>query len=178
LLDRKAASLFTPDSAVVNVKTDGKEWEVSIANYFSPYLKAKIEEFNAKRGKRNGGQLIEENGNGEAAEVAKPKVEFKPVTISKTGLELIEAVQFDTTLRGDGVWISNAALEDKAGPKEKIKGRYRLKTNRFKMKFRNIAGDEMVMEFPAGSPEPAASPKVRSPAKEKPGSRKKKSKKR
>jgi len=170
LLDRKAAALFTPDSAVVNVKPDGNEWEVTIANYFSPYLKAKIDEFNAKKGKRNGGELLGENGNGDengepngkSGEAAKPAVAFKPVTISEAGLELIEAVQFDTTLRKDGVWVSNPALEDKAGPKQKIKGHYRLPTDRFKLKLRNIAGDEIVMEFPPATPPPAqpATPKA------------------
>jgi adenine-specific DNA-methyltransferase len=157
LLDRKAASLFTPDSAVVDAQPAGKEWEVAIAHFFSPYLKARIDEFNAKKGKRNGGELLEENGNGvengeangKAGEAAKPTtVAFKPVAISEAGLELIEAVQFDTTLRKDGVWVSNPALEDKAGPKEKIKGRYRLPTDHFKIKLRNIAGDELVLEFP------------------------------
>lgn len=147
LLDRKAASLFTPDSAVLDVKPGKKgELAVTVKQYFSPYLKAKIDEFNAKRGKKNGGELIETNGNGE--EAAKPSVPFTPVTISDTGLELIEAVQFDTTLRKDGVWISNPALEDKAGPKEKIKGRYTVKAKNFKVKFRNIAGDEIVLDYP------------------------------
>lgn len=159
LLDRKAASLFTPDSAVLDVKPGKKgELEVTVKQYFSPYLKAKMDEFNAKRGKKNGGELIEANGhgngeengngdtNGNGEEAAKPSVPFKPVTISDTGLELIEAVQFDTTLRKDGVWVSNPALEDKAGPKEKIKGRYTVTAKSFKVKFRNIAGDEIIIE--------------------------------
>jgi hypothetical protein len=118
------------------------------------YLKVKIDEFNAKRGKKNAGELIEANGNGNGEEngngedAAKPSVPFKPVTISDTGLELIEAIQFDTTLREDGVWVSNPALEDKAGPKEKIKGRYTVKAKNFKVKFRNIAGDEIVLDYP------------------------------
>jgi adenine-specific DNA-methyltransferase len=157
LLDKKAASLFTPDSAVVDVKTAGAgKWEVTVKQYFSPYLKAKIDEFNAKRGKRNGDALLEtngdsdENGNGETEangeKAAKASVSFKPVKISETGLELVESIQFDTTLREDGVWISNPTLEDKAGPKEKVKGRYNLSTDRFRIKFRNIAGDEMTWD--------------------------------
>lgn len=161
LLDRKAASLFTPDSAVLDVQPAGKgQWDVTVKQYFSPYLKAKIDEFNAKRGKKNGGELIEANGNGNGEEngngetngngeeAAKPSVPFKRVTISDTGLELIEAVQFDTTLRKDGVWVSNRALEDKAGPKEKIKGHYTVTAKAFKVKFRNIAGDEIALEYP------------------------------
>ena len=152
LLDRKAASLFTPDSAVLDVQPAGKKWDVTVQQYFSPYLKAKIDEFNAKRGKRKGNDLLEENGNGDengnGEEAAAPAPAFKPVTISDAGLELIEAVQFDTTLRADGVWVSNPALEDKAGPKEKIKGRYTVATKTFKVKFRNIAGDELVLAYP------------------------------
>lgn len=156
LLDRKAASLFTPDSAVLDVQTAGEgQWEVTVKQYFSPYLKAKIEEFNAKRGKKNGGELIDANRNGESngngEETAKPFVPFTPVTISESGLELIEAIQFDTTLREDGVLISNPALEDKAGPKEKVKGRYNVAAKNFRVKIRNIAGDEIVLDYPAPS---------------------------
>ena len=165
LLDRKAASLFTPDSAVLDVKPGKKgELAVTVKQYFSPYLKAKIDEFNAKRGKKNGGELIEANGNGNVEEngngetngngeeAPKPSVPFKPVTISDTGLELIEAIQFDTTLLKDGVWVSNPELEDKAGPKEKIKGHYTITAKNFKVKFRNIAGDEFLMEHPSTAP--------------------------
>ena len=161
LLDRKAASLFSPDSAVLNVQPAGKKgvWEVTVRQYFSPYLKAKIDEFNAKRGRKNGGALLETNGNGEGngngedngngEEAAKPAAPFQPVSISEDGLELIEAVQFDTALREDGVWTSNPALEDKAGPKAKIKGRYAVAAKAFKVKFRNIAGDEIILAFPS-----------------------------
>jgi len=36
-------------------------------------------------------------------------------------------------------------LEDKAGIKEKIKGEYLLNTDKFKIKTRNIAGDEIII---------------------------------
>ncbi len=147
LLDRKAASLFLPDSAVLDVKPGiGGGQVVTVKQYFSPYLKAKIDEFNAKRGKKNGGELFESNGGGE--EAAPPPASFKPVTISDRGIELIEAVQFDTTLREDGVWVSNPGLEDKARPKEKIKGSYTVMAEAFQVKFRNIAGDEFVIKYP------------------------------
>jgi adenine-specific DNA-methyltransferase len=155
LLDKKAASLFTPDSAVVEVKTaSAGKWDVTVKQYFSPYLKAKIDEFNAKRGKRNSDALLEangednENGDSEAngENTAKTSAPFQAVKVSESGLELIEAIQFDTTLREDGVWISNPTLEDKAGPKEKVKGRYTLSNDRFRIKFRNIAGDEMTWD--------------------------------
>ncbi len=124
---------------------------MTVKQYFSPYLKAKIDEFNAKHGKKNSGKLVEENGNGESNgngdEAKKPAAPFKSVTISDAGLELVEVVQFDTTLRADGVWASNLALEDKAGPKEKIKGKYTVEAQAFKVKFRNIAGDEIVLDY-------------------------------
>ncbi len=146
LLEKKATSLFTPDSAVFDVKAAGKgKWEVTIQQFFSGYLHDKIEQFNAKRGKKSRTELAEGDDEEKAAAVA---TKFTPVTISETGLELIEAVQFDTTLREDGVWISNPDLEDKAGVKQRIKGSYKLPTCKFRIKIRNIAGDEIVIDSP------------------------------
>jgi adenine-specific DNA-methyltransferase len=146
LLEKKAASLFTPDSAVLDVKAAGKgKWEVTIKQFFSGYLHNKIEEFNAKRGKK-ARQDMEEGDEEEKAAAVSTK--FTPVAISESGLELIEAIQFDTTLREDGVWISNPDLEDKAGPKQRVKGTYKLPSNKFRVKIRNIAGDEIIIESP------------------------------
>lgn len=57
---------------------------------------------------------------------------------------MIEAVQFDTPLKK--AWKSNTELEDKVGIKDKIKGAYTLTTKKFKMKIRNIAGDEIIVD--------------------------------
>ena len=54
-------------------------------------------------------------------------------------------MQFDTTLKRN-VWTSDLDLEDKAGIKEKIKGTYRLTTDKFRIKIRNIAGDEIIID--------------------------------
>jgi len=130
----KGGRRFAPDSAVLDVQAAGKgRWKVTVQHYSSPYLKAKMDQFNARRGRKNGG------------EAAKPSVSFKPVAISDTGLELVESIQFDTTLRKDGVWVSNAALEDKAGRKGRIKGCYVVGAKSFRVKIRNIAGDEIVL---------------------------------
>ena len=67
------------------------------------------------------------------------------MAISEAGLELIEAVQFDIQKK-EGVWTSNLELEDKAGVKEQIKGEYKLLTDKFLMKIRNIAGDEVIID--------------------------------
>lgn len=143
LLSQKADLLYTPDNAMVEMKREGDYWSVEIKKFFSSYLKNKIDDFNTK--KVNSRQRsLDETGEKENTTVTPPA---KPaVRISESGLELIESVQFDTTLSEDGIWRSNPALEDKAGVKEKIKARYRLATDRFKMKIRNIAGDELIID--------------------------------
>ncbi len=143
LLSQKADVLFTPDTAQISIKKDGSKFKVEIENYFSSYLKNKIDDFNAKKVKKTKQASIEDE-----SEVTEPKEKFKPIKISDKGLELIESVQFDTTLRKDNVWISNPDLEDKAKIKEKIKGKYTLSTNKFKIKIRNIAGDEIIIDSP------------------------------
>jgi len=133
LLAEKKDMLFMPDNADIEIKKQDKQYQVSIKKYFSPYLKAKIDEYNAKKVKKGQEELT-----------GKDEVKNK-VRISDTGLELIEAIQFDTTLKKNGIWTSNLELEDKAGIKEKIKGTYLLDTDKFKIKIRNIAGDEIII---------------------------------
>lgn len=128
LLGERADAIFMPDNADIKLNKAGKKFQVEIEKYFSPYLKNKIDDFNAKKTKKG---TVEQNLS-------------KAVKISENGLELIESVQFDTTLKKD-VWISNLELEDKAGIKEKIKGKYLLDTDKFRIKIRNIAGDEIVL---------------------------------
>lgn len=139
LLGAKRDLLFPPDNADIEVKKEKDKYKVTIKRYFSSYLKTKIDDFNAKKVKKQK-EIFEEDGK----EIEKQTT--KKITLSKTGLELIESVQFDTTLRKDGIWESNLDLEDKAGIKDKIKGIYILPTNKFKMKIRNIAGDEIIIE--------------------------------
>ncbi|MFA6468918.1 MAG: DNA methyltransferase [Bacteroidota bacterium] len=141
LLGQKADMLFTPDNAEVEMKKDGKWWKVEIKQYFSSYLKAKVDEFNSKKVKKQSDdELFDEKESN-----AGTKTKQRKITISKSGLELIESVQFDTTLKKN-VWTSDLDVEDKAGIKDKIRGVYRLNTNKFKMKIRNIAGDEIVID--------------------------------
>jgi len=136
LLDKKADVLFTPDNADILIKKQGNKYEVKIKRFASSYLKTKIDEYNTKKVKKD---LLDEKVE------KKGQNKFTPIKISNDGLELIEAVQFDTTLREDGVWASNPELEDKAGIKEKIKGKYLLNTDKFRIKIRNIAGDEIII---------------------------------
>ncbi len=128
LLGEKRDALFTPDNADVKITKQGSKYKVEIEKFFSPYLKNKIDEYNAKKTKKG---TLEQDLS-------------KAVKISSNGLELIESVQFDTVL--GKVWKSNPVLEDKAGIKEKIKGIYTLDTAKFKIKIRNIAGDEIIID--------------------------------
>ncbi|MBU3978761.1 site-specific DNA-methyltransferase [Patescibacteria group bacterium] len=130
LLAEKRDLLFAEDSAGIEIKKEGSKRKVKIKKYFSPYLKTKIDEYNAKKVKKD--NLFEKDGT-------------KTVKISDNGLELIESVQFDTELKKNGVWTSNLALEDKAEIKAKIKGVYELPISKFKIKIRNIAGDEIII---------------------------------
>ena len=123
LLAEKRDALFTPDNADIKITKQGDKYKIEIKKYYSPYLKNKIDEYNAKRVKKDSG---------------------KAVKISSNGLELIEAVQFDTTL--GKAWKSRLDLEDKAGIKDKIKGVYTLDTDKFRIKIRNIAGDEITID--------------------------------
>ena len=137
LLGEKADKLFMPDSADIAVADSKDGCKIEIKRFFSPYLKTKVDEFNSKK-VRNGQTTIEDE-----EEKSAPK---KKIVISNNGLELIEAVLFDTTLRKNGVWVSNIELEDKAGVKDKIKAIYQLPVKKFRMKIRNIAGDEIVID--------------------------------
>ena len=119
LLAEKKDSFFTKDNATLELTKNGNAYLLKITKYFSPYLKNKLDEYNLK--------VLRE----------------KSISLSETGLELIEAVQIDTSLGKH--WQSNPQLEDKANPKEKIKGEYRLTSNKFKIKIRNIAGDEIIL---------------------------------
>lgn len=38
--------------------------------------------------------------------------------------------------------------DGKAGPKQRVKGTYKLPTNEFRVKIRNIAGDEIILDHP------------------------------
>ncbi|MGD0077146.1 MAG: DNA methyltransferase [Sedimentisphaerales bacterium] len=129
LLGEKSDALFMPDNAEIKISKSGTKYKIEIKNFFSPYLKNKIDDFNAKKTKKG---TLEEDKK-------------KAIKISSSGLELIESVQFDTTLK-KGIWTSNIELEDKAGIKDKIKGSYLLDTDKFQMKIRNIAGDEIIID--------------------------------
>ncbi len=128
LLEEKADLLMGEDTAMIEMTKENDKYKVEIKQYFSPYIKNKLDDFNLKR-----------------KETAfKKQQDYNPIELSKNGHEMIESVQFDTTLK-NGIWTSNLNLEDKATLKTKIKGTYFLKTSKFEIKMRNIAGDELIL---------------------------------
>lgn len=128
LLEEKADLLMGEDTTMIEMTKENDKYKVVIKQYFSPYIKNKLDDFNQKR-----------------KETAfKKQQEYKPIELSETGLEMIESIQFDTTLK-DNIWTSNLDIEDKADVKSKVKGVYYLNTDKFKIKIRNIAGDELII---------------------------------
>lgn len=128
LLEEKADLLLGEDTADISMAKEKAKYKVEIKQYFSPYLKTKIDDFNEKR----------------KATAFKKQEDYTPLQLSESGLEMIESVQFDTTLKKN-IWTSNLTLEDKAEVKSKVKGMYLLDTDKFVMKIRNIAGDELMI---------------------------------
>ena len=127
-LGEKADSVYAADCADISREKIKGGFRVKIEKFYSVYLARKIDEFNAARKQ---GKL------GEKAQKIK---------ISESGLELIEAVQFDTRgAKEEKTWRSDAALEDCAGKSQKIKGEYLLSAANFRIKIRNIAGDEIII---------------------------------
>ena len=125
LLGEKGGQLFTNDSASIEVKKTDKQYRIRIKRFCSPYLQNKIAEHNDRR---------------------QTTKNFKRLEISDSGLELIECVQFDA-IRKSSVWKSALGAEDRPDSGQKIKGEYFIDAKTFRMKIRNIAGDETIYAF-------------------------------
>ena len=128
------------DFVVVDDKTDytlnaeGLFYEININSFYSDRLKQKINDFNSKKALSGKGSLIE---------------------ISKDGLELIEYMSLDCT-NSDGMWKSDSEIKiDKNGfvymdgtkTKEFWNGKISSNTEPKRLKIRNIAGDETVINI-------------------------------
>lgn len=109
-LGERAAEFFPEDSAQIEVApAENGGCRVSIARFFSPYLKAKIDDHNGDR------ELTSK----------------KAVAIGETGLELIESAQFAF---GPARKVWRVDLEDRADKKSKIRGVYDLPVREFRLK--------------------------------------------
>lgn len=115
-----------------------KVWQVSINRFFSDRIGRKIEEFNLK------GQQQALKGN----------KTFKPITLSKEGLEAIEYLSLDcTSADASGPWHSDSEiLIDKLGyirkngidTKDFWDGMITSEQKPLRLKIRNICGDETI----------------------------------
>lgn len=131
-------------------------YEIEFNSFVSDRLSQKIDEYNQKaalQGKKGKQITIEEIEDGEDA--PKPKTKFKPLEISDNGLELIEFVSLDCTNK-EGVWKSDVELKiDKNSfvilngkkTKEFWNGQIFSEKQPLRMKVRNIAGDESIINL-------------------------------
>ena len=93
-----------------------------------------------------------ENGNGNGK---RNNAEFTPIKISETGLELIELVSLDCSNKS-GAWKSDSEIKiDKKGhvirdgkkTKEFWDGRIGCSKKPFRIRIRNICGDEIIQKI-------------------------------
>jgi len=134
-------------------------FEIEFNSFVSDRLNQKIDEYNqkkalqSKKGKKD--LFDEETEDGGEEDPPKKKTKFKPLEISENGLELIEFVSLDCTNK-DGVWKSDVEIKiDKNSfvilngkkTKEFWNGKIVSEKNPLRMKVRNIAGDESIIEF-------------------------------
>ncbi|MBU0699974.1 site-specific DNA-methyltransferase [bacterium] len=152
------------DEIDYEIKETDAGYEIEFKSFISDRLIQKINTYNQKKSLNNSKNELfdeDENGNGETDEEengngkGKTKKPFKPIEISKNGLELIELISLDCS-NSDGIWKSDTELKiDKNGfvirHGEKTKQFWNAKifSNQkpLRMKVRNIAGDESIIEL-------------------------------
>jgi adenine-specific DNA-methyltransferase len=164
------------DEVVINdiIEFEVKGNEIEFTKFISDRLKQKIDEYNQKKGlNRKKKDLFngnEENGNGESededndengnnekpeAEEKTKKKKFVPIEISDNGLELIEMISLDCT-NTEGMWKSDYEIKiDKNGylaingkkSKDFWNGKISFEKKPLRMKVRNIAGDETILNI-------------------------------
>ncbi len=126
-------------------------FEIEFNSFVSDRLSQKIDEYNQKKalqGKKGKKTLFDEDE-------PKKKSKYKPLEISENGLELIEFVSLDCT-NSEGVWKSDVELKiDKNSfvmlngkkSKEFWNGKLFSEKKPLRMKVRNIAGDESIINL-------------------------------
>ena len=129
-------------------------YEIEFNSFVSDRLSQKIDEYNQKKvlqGKKGKQTLFDEDGDEDAP---KKKSKFKPLEISDNGLELIEFVSLDCTNK-EGVWKSDVELKidrnsyvilNGEKSKEFWNGKIFSEKKPLRIKVRNIAGDESIIE--------------------------------
>jgi adenine-specific DNA-methyltransferase len=163
------------DEVVINdiIEYEVKENEIEFTKFISDRLMQKIDEYNQKKGlngkkaeqltigenedeenDENGDTENSNNGEDETEEKNKKK-KFVPIEISDNGLELIEMISLDCT-NTEGIWKSDYEIKiDKNGyvikngqrTKEFWDGKIGFEKKPLRMKVRNIAGDETILNI-------------------------------
>ena len=177
------------DEVVINdiIEYEVKENEIEFIKFISDRLMQKIDEYNQKKG-LNGkkakqltiGETDDEendesgdtengnNGDDEPEEKTKKK-KFVPIEISDNGLELIEMISLDCT-NSDGVWKSDFEIKiDKNGylaingkkSKDFWNGKLTFEKKPLRMKIRNIAGDETIINVSENEVKKEVKPKTK-----------------
>lgn len=177
------------DEVVINdiIEYEVKENEIEFTKFISDRLMQKIDEYNQKKGlngkkaeqltiSENGDEENDENGdiengnNGDdEPEEKTKKKKFVPIEISDNGLELIEMISLDCT-NSDGIWKSDFEIKiDKNGylavngkkSKDFWNGKISFEKKPLRMKVRNIAGDETILNFSENEDKKEIKPKTK-----------------
>ena len=130
-------------------------YQLEFKLFTSDRLVQKIAAYNQKKTLNESKKSLFDLDNGNPGEKGKKKAPFPPITISKNGLELIEAISLDCT-NFSGIWKSDYELKiDKFGymivnsvkTKQFWDGKLLSKVKPLRIKIRNIAGDESVFSL-------------------------------
>ena len=178
------------DEVVINdiIEYEVKENVIEFTNFISDRLMQKIDEYNQKKGlngkKKDLFNDNEENGNGDSedevndengnngeteTEEKTKKKKFVPIEISDNGLELIEMISLDCS-NSEGIWKSDYEIKiDKNGylatngkkSKDFWNGKITFEKKPLRMKVRNIAGDETILNFSESEDKKEVKPKTK-----------------
>ena len=143
--------VFFDDKVEYTMQEQDGGYLITITDFISTNLEKKIDEYNQKKF-----QPYAKKNNIEIGElVDKSQFDYGAITISDNGLELIEAIHLDCT--GGEVWHTDTEI--KIDPKTSYVINDGDKTKEFwnatiwskykpkRMKVRNIAGDEVIVEL-------------------------------
>jgi len=177
------------DEVVINdiIEYEVKENEIEFIKFISDRLMQKIDEYNQKKGlngkkaeqltiSENGDEENDDNGDTENGnngvdepEEKTKKKKFVPIEISDNGLELIEMISLDCT-NSDGIWKSDFEIKiDKNGylaingkkSKDFWNGKITFEKKPLRMKIRNIAGDETIINVSENEVKKEVKPKTK-----------------
>ncbi len=177
------------DEVVINdiIEYEVKENEIEFTKFISDRLMQKIDEYNQKKGlnskkaeqltiSENGDEENDENGDTENGnngddepEEKTKKKKFVPIEISDNGLELIEMISLDCS-NSEGIWKSDYEIKiDKNGylaingkkSKDFWNGKITFEKKPLRMKVRNIAGDETIINVSENEDKKEVKPKTK-----------------